>query len=48
MVVQSPHHYLNFHLVPRLFQNGGKFDVYFKISTGGDSRTAAIIGQYTL
>ena len=48
MVVQSPQHCLNFDLVPRLFPKDGKFGVYFKISTGGDIRTAAIIGRYTL
>ena len=48
MVVQSPQHCLNFHLIPRLFSKDGKFGVYFKISTGGDIRMAAIIGQYTL
>ena len=47
MVVQSPQHCLNFHLVPMLFPKDGKFGVYFKISTGGDIRTAAIVGRYT-
>ena len=37
-----------FSLIPRLFPNDGKFGVYFKISAGGDIRTAAIIGRYTL
>ena len=37
-----------FSLIPRLFPNDGKFGVYFKISAGGDIRTAAIIGRYTV
>ena len=48
MAVQSSQQCLNFHLVPRLFPKDGKFGVYFKISAGGDIRTAAIIGRYTL
>ena len=36
-----------FPLLPRLFPKDGKFGVYFKISTGGDIRTAAIVGRYT-
>ena len=48
MAVQSLQHCLNFHLIPRRFPKDGKFCLYFKISTGGDIRTAAIIGRYTL
>ena len=48
MAVQSSQQCLNFHSVPRLFPKDGKFGVYFMISTGGDIRTAAIIGRYTL
>ena len=46
--VQSLQQCLNFHLVPRLFPEDGKFGVYFKIGTDGDIRTTAIIGRYTL
>ena len=48
MVIQSSQHCLNFHLVPRLFPKDGKFGVYFKIGTGSDIRTVAIIGWYML
>ena len=48
MAVQSLQQCLNFQLLPRLFPKDGKFGVYFKIGTGGDVRTADIIGPYTL
>ena len=48
MAVQSLQQCLDFHLVPRLFPKDGKFGVYFKIGTGGEVRTAEIIGWYTL
>ena len=48
MVVQTSQHCLHFQLVPRLFPKDGNFGVYFKISTGGNIRTAAIIGWYML
>ena len=48
MAVQSLQQCLNFHLVLRLFPKDGEFGVYFKIGTGGDVRTAEIIGWYAL
>ena len=48
MIVQSLQHCLNFQVVPRLFSKDGRFGVYFKISTGGNIRTAVITGHFTL
>ena len=39
---------VNFQLAPRLFPKDGRFGPYSKISTGGDIKTAAIIGRFTL